>query len=158
MRREGGISSIWKVVLAYLEVIHFGLAWKVGNGHSFRIRHDLWPGSSHNHVLSMELVESLEQKNFQFLFQVGDEGTSSIISQGCKSGILLGLDVDHCREWGIYVLALQRAHIHLNESEDSLVWDKSPDGKYIPKAGYITICADMEVQEIKWWRKGIWKI
>jgi len=31
-RRESGIFVIWKAILASLDVIKFGLAWKVGNG------------------------------------------------------------------------------------------------------------------------------
>ena len=56
------------------------------------------------------------------------------------------------------MFALQRAHIYLTDTEDTLVWDNSPDGHYSPKVGYSTICADMYARVIKWWWRGLWKI
>ena len=41
------------------------------------------------------------------------------------------------------MVALQREHIHLSDSKNSLVWDKSLDGRYSPKAGYIFICDEI---------------
>lgn len=80
-------SCIWKAVLASMEVICSGLSWKVGNGKRFRIGLDPWLGSSHSHILPRDLVDSLEQNNFRFLSQVGDERSSTIICQGWNRAI-----------------------------------------------------------------------
>lgn len=103
-------------------------------------------------------MEFLEKSNYQFLSQVGDVDSTTIIGQGWKSGIFLGLSTDHCREWDRYVLALRGAHICLTYMEDSLVWTKALDDKYSPKVGYSFICAEVFAQDVKWWWRGIWKI
>ena len=65
--------------MASLEAICSRLAWKVGNVNYFHIGQDLWLGSSHSHILSRDMVDSMEQNNYRFLSQVGDEGGSSFI-------------------------------------------------------------------------------
>jgi len=89
-----------------LEVIRSSLAWKVGNGNSFRIGRDPWSGCGNEHILSLDLVDCLDQSNIQYLSRVGDLEVSTIIIQGWKLGISLGLSEIHSREWDIYVLSL----------------------------------------------------
>ena len=139
--RAGGISTIWKAVLDSMDIIYGGLAWKIGNNNRFRIGIHPWPGSNRNHILSNALVECLDLDNLRFLLDVRDEGSTSFFSKVWKMGLMLGLSVDHSREWDLFVEALQKVHIRLSE-EDRLVWDKSSDGKYNPKAGYSIICTD----------------
>lgn len=95
MRRDGGISGIWKVILDSLEIICHGLTWKIGNGNSFRIGIDPWPRSNHSHILSNALVDFLDRNNFRYLSDVRDEGSTTIFSQGWKSHLRLGLSDDH---------------------------------------------------------------
>lgn len=60
--------------------------------------------------------------------------STSIFHQGWKTGVQLRLNVDHCRVWGEYVSALQRAHIRLSDADDLFIWDKTPSGKYSAKS------------------------
>lgn len=153
-----GISVIWKAVLAPLDVIRFGMDWKVGNGRRVCIGIDPWTRINLCHILLNDLVGVLEQNNFLFLPQVGDEMYTSIFHQGWKTRVQLSLNEDHCRVWGDYVLALQRAHIFLSDADDTLVWDKTLNGKYNPKAIYLSISVDPFIHDYKWWRRGIWKV
>lgn len=58
---------IWEVVLKAFHVISDGLAWKIGNGTKVRIGVDPWPGSGNNHLLPIEVIQSLHNQGFFFL-------------------------------------------------------------------------------------------
>ena len=89
---------------------------------------------------------------------MGDDRRNSIRGQGWKLGVHLGLDAHLWGEWEGYVNNLHKDHIHLFEEEDSLIWEKSPDGRYSPKAGYSSICVDIHNQVIIWWWRCFWKL
>ena len=141
-----------------MDIICDGLTLSIGNGNSFIIGLDPWPRRNCSHILSLALVERPERDNIRFLSEVRDDGSTSFFSQGWKTGLMLGLSVDHSREWGLFVEALHRAHIHLTDVEDHLVWDKTPNGIYSPRVGYSTIFTKTFIRDIKWWWKSLWKI
>ena len=70
----------------------------------------------------------------------------------------LSLNEDHCKVLGDYVSALERAHILLSDASDTFVWDKTTNGKYNPKVGYLSISVDPFIRVVKWWWRGIWKV
>lgn len=103
-------------------------------------------------------MEVLEQNNYLFLDQVGDEATTSIFHQGWKYGVQLMLNGDLSRFWEECVSTLRRQHIRLSDSEDVLIWDKAPNDRYSPKAGYLAISVELFNRDVKWWWKGLWKL
>lgn len=131
----------------------------MGNGRRVRIGIDPWPGSNFSHLLLPQpLVEVLERQNYLFLYQVDYEESTTIFQHGWKSGQQLLLDKDLSKAWGVYIAALRKAHIRLGDCEDLLIWDKSPNGVYSPKVGYIAISVELFNREIKWWWRGFWKL
>lgn len=56
------------------------------------------------------------------------------------------------------MLALRRAHIHLRDGKDVIIWDKAQNGRYSPKATYLAISVELYFRDVKWWWKGLWKL
>jgi len=59
--------------------------------------------------------------------------------------------------WHGLTLELRRAHIHLVDTEDKLVWQfNNHGGQYSSKEGYHALIAK-EDHHIEWWYKNIWQ-
>jgi len=157
VKSRQGISVVWKAVLKSFSIISNKLAWKIGNGEKVRIGVDPWPGSSPHHLLNPRLIEALEERGIFMLGQMADEQSSSLFAQGWKSARSLGLEGDFVPEFDRYISALRNSHIRLRDREDTLIWEKDPGGEYSPKAGYLSISQEPELDGTKWWWKKLWK-
>ena len=85
-------SSVWKAVVASVQLIERGLAWQVGNGSQVRVGCDPWVGCSPNFSLSRNLVAHLNSEGYFYLNQVADPRSTSLVKQGWMSGMDLHLD------------------------------------------------------------------
>jgi hypothetical protein len=65
-------SIIWKALVSSFDVIGDSLAWRIGKGNQVWIGRDPWPGCRGAHILSENLIQSLHDKGYLFLSQVGD--------------------------------------------------------------------------------------
>ena len=50
---------IWKAIVNSFSLIENNLAWDVGNGESVLIGRDPWLGSTHQHLLPLDVIEEL---------------------------------------------------------------------------------------------------
>ena len=57
-----------------------------------------------------------------------------------------------------YIGVLNQTQVQIRDSEDVLIWDSAPGGKYTPKDGYLKINAFGFERGLAWWWKKLWKI
>jgi len=154
---KGG-SVIWKAVVKAFPLIESNLAWAVGNGEKLKIGKDPWIGSELHHVLPGHVIHSLRQRGIVYLSQLSDPRPEDPWIQHWRRAHSLGLEPHVAEPLENYIRDLVRAHIHLIDQEDELVWEVDPSGKYTPKIGYMKLSHMEDQREIEWWWRPLWKL
>jgi hypothetical protein len=149
---------IWKAVLKAFHVIGDGLAWRIGNGTKVRIGACPWPGCGNNHLLPVEIIQSLHNQGFFSLHQIAEPKETTIWHQAWKSAEQVGLEEVQNVSWSNYIQALKSSHIKITKRDDELVWQSAPHGVYTLQLGYIQLNINQYNREPLWWWKGLWKI
>jgi len=72
------LSNIWKAIVQPFPLVGNWMAWNVGNGVKVRIGADPWVGSGEEHILSEELVVTLQNKGIHYLAQTVDPISTTI--------------------------------------------------------------------------------
>jgi hypothetical protein len=157
-KSKKGASVIWKAILNAFPLIENGLAWKLGNGHRFRLGKDPWPGSEGKHILSEQLIQHLHSLGFTHLNTLADPNRSTLWSQGWTDPNRLGLSEEEKLELESYIYSLKSSQIRLTDNEDELIWDPTPSGIYSPKLGYLKYNSDLGLREPVWWWRKLWKV
>ena len=99
------LSNIWKDIVHPFSLVGNWMAWNVGNGVNgvkVRIGVDPWVRSGEEHILSEELVVTLQNKGIHYLAQTTDPISTTICKQGCKSEVELRLserEAERCKEY-----------------------------------------------------------
>jgi hypothetical protein len=114
-KSKKGASVIWKEILNAFPLIENGLAWKLGNGHRFRIGKDPWPGSEGKHILSEQLIQHLHTLGYAHLNNLADPSRSTLWSQGWTDANRLGLSEEETLELERYIFYLKSSHIRLRD-------------------------------------------
>ena len=52
---------------------------------------------------------------------------------------------------------LKTSHVRLSSDADLLIWNQSKSRKYTPKTGYLQLVLNINVEELFWWWKVLWK-
>jgi len=151
-------SVIWKALVAAIQIIEKGLAWKVGDGSSVRLGRDPWVGCPDSYALSWDLIEHLNNRGFFFLCQIVDIVNSSIWRQEWLSGDFLALEGRWQEEWRAFRTGLLNSHIRITNEPDELRWVHSQTGFYSPKKGYDWLMSQKGWEEPNWWAKPLWKL
>ena len=97
------LSNIWKAIVQPFPLVgNHGMAWNVGNRVKVRIGADPWVGSGEEHILSTELVVTLQKKGIHYLAQTTDPISTTICKQGCKREVEFRLserEEKRCKEY-----------------------------------------------------------
>ena len=136
VKSSSNASSVWKAVVASVQLIERGLAWQVGDGSQVRVGCDPWVGCPPNYALSRELVAYLNSEGYFYLSQVADPRSTTFVKQGWMSGLDLQLDNRWLEEWNQYVADLSLSSVRISDSVDTLRWVHAQTGSYTPKFGY----------------------
>ena len=150
--KEGNGSFAWKSILKGRDVIKKGLQWRVGNGDSIHIFHDVW------------LPTPRPQKVISSYSPLGYDAKVSVL-----------IDHDKCC-WREYVIdssflaheasLIKAIPLSLDSCEDVLFWPRNSNGLYSVKSGYKLLLEcemndgpssfDLSLTKKVW--KGIWNL
>jgi len=75
-----GASVTWKSILNSFLIIENGIAWKIGNGHWFKVGKYPWLGSGGKHILSKQLIRNLHTLGIAHLNNLADPRHSTLWS------------------------------------------------------------------------------
>eukprot|EP00253_Pinus_taeda_P009046 PITA_09046 len=153
-----GISSVWKDLLFSLPLIRDNLVWRINDGSLARIGMDRWIGSGGRHTLSLELIQFLHSRDINVIAQDADHENSGIFHQAWISAQQMNLPHRWHQEWKDYYATLTESHIRIRDGPDELIWSQAENGKYSPKAGYITLSSHKKPYHIPTWCQSIWKL
>lgn len=100
----------------------------------------------------------LESVGIKYLSHIVDAKKTSIYRQAWKSTDALRIPLQFRLDWDGYINSLVESHTRISDREDELIWAISFHGRYTPKQGYLSICADQEPVIKYWWWRPLWKL
>jgi hypothetical protein len=158
IKSHRGGSAIWKAVSKSFFVVEDLLAWNIGNGQALRVGEDPWFGSARRHILSGELITSLQDIVITYLSQLVVQDRIHPWNQSWVDAESLAISVVERVELRSYYRALIQSKIHIRDRDDCLVWEGAPNGLYTPKDGFISLSHFMNPRDLVGWWKSISKI
>lgn len=79
---KGNISTLWRLVINYLDLSTSGLTWRIGHGHKIRLGYDPWKGSGEIHILSQNIIPTFGMKATLELYQIENPIVTYLWIQG----------------------------------------------------------------------------
>jgi hypothetical protein len=125
-----------------------------------RVGEDPWEGLEGNHIFSVELISTINNKGIFSLWDVKPLGMDRV---GRSNGVLtslLGLEGRIVEEWIRYIGILRSNFIKLRDEEDNnMVWSENErNGEYTTKIGYQAQVEQAFIGERIWWWEKVWKM
>lgn len=85
------------------------------------------------------LIQLLHDQNVTHIAHITDRENTSILHQAWRSAHQLTIPPHWHNLWEEYTQALSKAHIHISDDEDEIIWALSKFGRYTPKVGYLVL-------------------
>ena len=94
---------MWKEMISIYDVIGDQISWNIRNKKTFRIGYDSYIGSTVDHMLPENMIDTLFDNGHIFLFQIHDPNKSNLFQQEWLSSAHLGFTGDEEVIWNINI-------------------------------------------------------